>query len=329
MKSKVSVLTAVYNGERYIKKAIDSILAQTYGNFEYIIVDNNSNDGTPSILEGYAKADKRINVIQEVNTGPASARNAGLNVAKGEWIAILDADDIAMPERLELQLNYVDEHRDVCLLGTGCIAIDEKGDIIKEHQYPATHNLLVRHLENRLAFFPHSSDLIRKEAIVKLNGYSTRFSPAEDYDLWLRLSTCGKLACINKPLIKLRQHWESLSHLESGRTQQLRAVASAVCHFRRKDGLSDPSQMEQEVWEEFLAWINNQMELRGIFKNLHKYQDVRNAWHNIQVNKMKRIMGVARRLIFEPQTHKAILSHYRKENFALILAEESRELWIS
>lgn len=329
MKPKVSVLTAVYNGELYLKETIESILSQTYINFEHIIIDNNSTDRTPEIIKYYAETDKRIIVIQEKMPGPAYARNAGLNIAKGEWIAILDADDIALPERLELQLNYIEKHPGVCLLGSGCTTIDAIGQVIKDFQYPESHDLLVNQLENRLAFFPHSSDLIQKEAIVSLNGYSTRFPPAEDYDLWLRLSTYGKLACIDKPLIKLRQHPESLSYKDSGQRQQLRAIAAAICHFRRKAGLSDPSQMNEETWQGFLSWVEKELEQAGFFEKLHKYQSLRTGWYNKQNNKIRRIKEFTQQLIHDPLTRKAMWSRYRGNNLALSLAEKSREIWVN
>lgn len=329
MKPRVSVLTAVYNGESYIRDAIDSILSQTYINFEYIIIDNNSTDNTPEIVNYYAKTDKRISVIQEERPGPAYARNAGLKIARGEWIAILDADDIALPERLEIQLKYIEKHSDVCLLGSGCTTIDATGRVIKNYHYPQSHDLLVNQLEHNLAFFPHSSDLIQKDAMVRLNGYSVRFPPAEDYDLWLRLSEYGKLACINRSLIKLRKHPESLSHKDFGYVQSLRAIAAAICHFRRKAGLSDPSQLEENAWQEFLSWVENQMEKNGFFKQLQRYQSLRNAWYNNQNNKIRRVREFAQQLINDPLTRMAIWSRYRGENFALILAEKSREFWAS
>ena len=131
----VSVCMPVYNTERYVAEAVESILAQTLGDFEFVIIDDGSTDGSRAILEPYAKQDDRIRLISRPNTGIIGARNEALGLAKGELIAVMDSDDVALPERFEVQVAYLREHPEVVCLGSKVQCIDEAGRFLYEESH--------------------------------------------------------------------------------------------------------------------------------------------------------------------------------------------------
>ena len=137
LKPKVSVVMAVYNGEQYLQEAIESILSQTFSDFEFIIVDDASTDCTPEIVQNYAKYDKRIRLMRNKrNLGLTKSLNRGLNVSQGIYIARQDADDLSLPKRLELQVHFLDDHIEIGALGAGVEIVDEKGSSLKEMGVP-------------------------------------------------------------------------------------------------------------------------------------------------------------------------------------------------
>ena len=324
---KISVLTCCYNAYDFIDEAIESIFNQSYKEFEYVIVDDGSTDNTFSILKRYAAKDKRIVLIEKEHSGLTTSLNVGLEQAKGEWIARLDADDIAMPERLSDQLNFVEDNERVVLLGGGCIEIDKNGTIIKKHIYPQEHNTLMDRLENRKAFFPHSSAFFHKASVMKLGGYNPRFTRSQDLDLWLRVGDTARIACLNHTVVKLRKHSEMTSNTNGGRLQQVMSLCARICHFHRKVGLSDPSQMEEDVWQGFLKWVEKQMEEEGLFQFSQGWQALRNVWYkNPKANKFKKGSLLMKELIHNLLARKALWRRFGKENLVIKLAKESRKI---
>jgi len=317
---EITVLTIVYNGERFIREAIDSILNQTYEDFEYVIVDNNSTDSTPAILKDYAQKDRRIKIIREPEQGILYARNAGLKVARGEWIAVLDADDIALPNRLECQLNLVRENPDVVLVGSGLILIDENGKFIKRYSYPGDHKSLLSRLENKQAFFAHSSAVFKKSIVSKLGGY--RILYGEDYDLWLRLSMCGEIACIQEPLIKLRQFVMSHSYDVSQESYTLSTLAALVCHFLRKEGLADPSLAKEDEWSEFLALVRIQAKNLNVFRKGKAIRELNRIRYSRKNIKLWRRIEIAYQLLSNRFARAALLDRSYLKNAAVQITEE-------
>src|ERR1700722_10627943 len=192
MNPEVSVLTPCYNARAWLSQAIESVLAQTFHNFEFVLVNDGSTDETWEIIQRFRERDKRIVALSKKNTGMADSLNAGIARAKGAWIARLDADDLCEPTRLEEQLRFVRDHPAVVLLGTGFIEIDTKGRALKKHRYPTKHRQLVWQLEHLGGFFPHSSAFYRTDAVRRIGGYNRRISRAEDQWLWLELSRQGE-----------------------------------------------------------------------------------------------------------------------------------------
>jgi len=321
----VSVVMPVYNCAQYLREAVESILNQTFQDFEFIIVNDGSTDESPKILNEYANKDSRVKIINQPNSGIVVALNKGLFEAKGEWVFRLDGDDIALPYRFAIQVEAIRKKPSLVLLGGWCQQINSEGIPLKINRYPSEHDELVNALEKGLAFFPHSSACFRRDIVMELGGYSKRFRlEAEDYDLWLRLSSIGESGCCRNVILKLRKHPESISNLYTGHMQQ----AAAICHFCRKADLSDPSQMEEEIWEKFLKWVKNRLEEEGYFQCRQGWQALRSAWYaNPELNKAKRLKLLIGQLMRDPLARRGFWGQFRKENLALKLAEESREIW--
>ena len=208
---KISVIMAVYNEEKYIREAIESILNQTFRDFEFIIVDDGSTDNTPKILEEYAKKDSRIRILRnEKNIGLTKSLNKAIKQAKGEYIARMDADDIAMKERLEKQLDFMEKNPDVGLVGTSFYFINEEGKILGKNIYPTKDEDLRRILIKNNTFC-HPSIMIRKEVFDKIGLYDESFETSQDYELYFRVAKYFKLANLEEPLLYWRVSKESIS----------------------------------------------------------------------------------------------------------------------
>ena len=200
---KVTVLMSVYNGERYLKEAIDSILAQTFTDFEFLIIDDSSIDKTSDILRNYK--DFRIKIFtNEKNVGLTKSLNIGLGLARGEYIARIDADDIAYPERLEVQYHYLENHPEVGIVGSWTELIDEFGSTIDfwRCQYCPEDIYYILNFRNCLT---HSSVMINRQLLVDAGGYSEDIEKAQDFELWNRLSKITQIHQLPMILVKWRK----------------------------------------------------------------------------------------------------------------------------
>jgi GT2 family glycosyltransferase len=199
----VSVVMSVYNGERYLPEAVESILNQTLQDFEFIVIDDGSTDRTPDILRSYPE----LEVVSQPNAGLTPSLNRGFRLAQGRYIARMDADDVALPTRFERQVAYLDAHPQVGLLGTAYYQIDDQGKILRQVVMPCSDH------ELRLALarynpFLHSSIMVRKELAEKLGYYDEdeRYKCCEDYEFWIRLARRSQLANLDEALVKWRLH---------------------------------------------------------------------------------------------------------------------------
>lgn len=272
---KVSVLMSCYNASRWLHEAIDSVLVQTFEDFEFILVDDGSTDETCNIIRNYADRDKRIVVISKKNTGLPDSLNAAIKQAKGQWIARLDSDDLCDPTRLEQQVNFVNNHPQVVLLGTGSIEIDGQGHAIRKFFYPPDHKTLVRRLERLQWVFPHSSAFYRTDIVKQIGGYNPRISAAEDLRLWLELALRGEIACLPRPLVRIRQHASQITKVNKRRVF-CDAMAAEVCYFLQKAHCKDPSvEAGNDEWLVFLNWVDRRMLELGAFERYKAWNDAR------------------------------------------------------
>jgi glycosyltransferase involved in cell wall biosynthesis len=297
LEPKITVLTSCYNAARFLPEAIESILAQTSANFEFILIDDGSTDETLGIIKCYAAKDNRIVVIGKDNTGLANSLNLGLALAKGDWIARLDADDVALPDRFEKQADHIRDHDEVVLLGTGCVEIDEAGREIKSHTYPMQHSTLVRHLEIGGSPFPHSSALFRRDVAQHLGGYRVRLKPSLDTDLWLRMGSIGRIGCLHQPLIRLRKHGLSMTGMNQ-RQDLAFSYTARVSHLLRKQGYADPVEQEEQVYQGFVQWVEDRLEQEKVFETARIWAEIRQRWYSSSdTNTLSRYSSLAQSLI--------------------------------
>jgi glycosyltransferase involved in cell wall biosynthesis len=207
----VSVIMAVYNAGGYLAEAVDSVLAQTFRNFEFVIIDDGSTDGSGQLLREYAAKDSRIRVIQRENKGQTPSLNEGIELARCDLIARMDADDACLPNRLERQVAFMNEHPQVVLLGGAYAMIDARGRLLTMIDPPRDNATLQEHALSGRTPICHPLAMMRREAVRKVGGYDPQFQVAQDLDLWLKLGEIGEIACIPELLVKYRQHDQSLS----------------------------------------------------------------------------------------------------------------------
>lgn len=199
---KVSVVMSVFNGEKYLHKAIQSVLEQTYDNFEFIIINDGSTDNSESIARSFN--DQRIKIISRENKGLVKSLNEGMAMATGKYIARMDADDICDIYRLEKQLNYLEKNNDIDLCGTWAMAIDDADKIIDKYDYPPlAHHEIKKHLLFHNAFI-HPSIMFRRGIVEKVGGYSDNYKYIEDYELWTRILRACKSANLPEYLLQYR-----------------------------------------------------------------------------------------------------------------------------
>lgn len=208
---KVTVLMSVYNGEKRLQEAVESILNQTFTDFEFLIINDASTDCSMKILQSYS--DPRIKIITNKNNlGLTKSLNKGLELAKGKYIARMDADDVSYSTRLEKQVKYLEEHRDVGLVGSSFEIIDEFGNLLSRNIYKTfTYEKIYYALifNNCIA---HSSVMYRRDLVINIGGYDERLARTQDFDLWSRISKKSKIEVIEEVLLKWRNSQSNISN---------------------------------------------------------------------------------------------------------------------
>jgi len=235
----ISVLMPVYNAERYIAEATESILAQTFNDFEFLIVDDGSTDGSLAILQKYAAMDSRISLFSRQNQGIFRTRNEALRLARGEFIAIMDSDDICLPQRLEIQLNYLRNDSRCVAVGCRVELIDPDGDLIGRWDLPLDHRAIDD--ANLIGYqsIVHPSLFARRELVLTAGGYRQDLS--EDLDLMLRLAEIGRLANVPDILLRYRRHSGSVTHSFPG--PLLKGSFRSISDAWLRRGLGEPPSL--------------------------------------------------------------------------------------
>jgi len=226
--SKLTVLMPAYNAADFIREAIDSVLNQTFLDFELLIINDGSTDQTKEIIESYS--DNRICLVSQENKGIAKALNIGLQLAKGELIARFDADDICLPGRLEKQFSFMEANPD-CIV-TGCEAeyITENGQHLFHFKCPAYTNEEIIKIIYHTCPFIHSSVMYRKEAILKAGGYPADAHNFEDHLLWIQIRKYGSYCNLAFPLLKVRLNPASATMDEKWRGSSFRKLKQKILH---------------------------------------------------------------------------------------------------
>ena len=226
----VTVLLAVYNGERYVGKTIESVLRQSFTDYEFIVIDDGSTDATPAVLRSYAERDGRIRLLAHENHGVGYTINRGLNEAHGHLIAIIEADDLMLPDRLQKQVAFFDAHPEHVLVGGYLQIIDPDDNPIGLRKYPVSDEAL----RSRIVLydpFGHPSLMFRRADALACGGYTSRFWTGEDYDFVLRLALRGRIANLPEPLTAYRFHPNSIKSRHTikqlGETLRIKRTAYA------------------------------------------------------------------------------------------------------
>lgn len=244
----ISCVMPAYNAQRYLRSAIESILQQTWGDFELIVVDDGSTDQTLPILREYEKKDARVRPISRPNTGHTGAINDGIAAARGEFIARMDSDDLALPERFFKQLEFLRQHPEVVLVGASVELIDPYDIPIGESIVPTTHSEIdAKLMEGSGGTIPHPVAMFRRSAYDRVGPYRSKFNGSEDLDLWLRMAEIGRVANLPEILLKYRRHYQSFSFAKNQVQMQHKAnILGEACERR---GLPKPEVDLNKHWK--------------------------------------------------------------------------------
>lgn len=256
---RVSVIMAVHNGERYLSEAIQSILDQSYPDFEFIIVDDGSTDRTLGIIRSFHDP-RMFTIINEKNRGLAASLNTGIAESRGEFIARMDSDDISLHNRLERQVEYLDSNPDIAVVGSWGVYVDKHGTPIGAFRYPARPFVVLwmMHFRNQLA---HPSVMARRTFFSQFQ-YNERCIAAQDYELWARAADQVKYGNIPQYLLHYRIHeaqmWKlSQSHSDAGEIISLEAIR--IFHSRTCNQ-EIPIELIQSILEPSLIGSNDQFQ---------------------------------------------------------------------
>jgi hypothetical protein len=270
----VSVAMVVCNVDRFLTESIESILHQSFTEFEFIIVDFGSTDRSKSIISGYAAQDSRLKFHEIPHCGLAEARNAACSLAQGKYIAVMDADDIALPNRLSAELDFMEKHPDVGVVGGSTEWIDATGRGWGIHECPIEDCEIKSALLEYHPFF-HPALLIRTQAFRLVGGYRSAFAPAEDYDLTTRISERCKCANLKQVVLQYRIHTHQLS-LQKRKQQTLGKLAAQASALSRRSGNQDPFDTVAEITPAVLAELGVAHPKQQREAALDRYQWIRN-----------------------------------------------------
>lgn len=231
----VSVVMPAYNAAACVRRAVDSVLAQTWADRELLVVDDGSGDATPAVLAAYGE---RLRVLRQANAGPAAARNHGLRAARGRYVAFLDADDWWLPAKLERQVALLDARPALGFCSTATRVVDQAGAAAADWPCSACNGALLETLFVRSAAVSGSTSgvLARRELLLAAGGFDERLRGFEDPDLWIRLAARAGYACIAEPLtVVVRTPGSVSSHLPAMR-------AATLASFRKNRALLPPQR---------------------------------------------------------------------------------------
>jgi glycosyltransferase involved in cell wall biosynthesis len=199
----VSILLPFYNARRYLAGAARSMLVQTFEDFELLLMDDGSSDGSKAIADELAAKDRRVRVISGPNKGRSRTLNEGIALAQGEFIARMDADDLSLPTRLQRQVEYLREHPECVCVGTRVTLIDPYDSPLSTPEHKLTHDEIDAELLRGIGWaIVHPAATMRTDAVRRVGGYRAQFNDSEDLDLFLRLGEVGRLANLPEPLVQ-------------------------------------------------------------------------------------------------------------------------------
>src|SRR5450756_1425380 len=236
MSPRISIIMPVWNGEKFLAAAVDSLLAQTFPDFELLVIDDGSTDRTPEILRAYT--DPRLRVLRLDHGGIVVALNHGLSQARADWVARLDADDISLPRRLELQWQAVNRHPRAVLCHTAVTCFGEGSVSAGEARLPRSRSFMALRLCYQCPI-AHSTVLFKKSVALAVGGYLPEERHAEDFSLWGRLLEQGEFIALPEKLVRFRVHQQSVSR-QNLEAQQALARRIGTRHCQKFFQLNEP-----------------------------------------------------------------------------------------
>jgi glycosyltransferase involved in cell wall biosynthesis len=230
----ISVVIPAYNAAEYLESALASVRAQTFTDFEIVVVDDGSKDRTKAILERMATQEPRLRILSRPNTGIVGALNDGLAAARGEFVARMDADDLCLPQRFEKQIAFLRVHPDCVCVGSAFLYIDAAGGLIKECIRSSDHALIERALlSGNGGIVIHPAAMFRRAAIEQAGRYREKAQWIEDLDLYLRLARIGRLANLSEVLFHYRFHEQSVNFTRNQGRHERKLAILAEAHAAR------------------------------------------------------------------------------------------------
>ena len=262
MSPRVSVVMPVFNGERFIAEAVESVLASQYGDFELLVlVDGGTTDGSAAEAARAAAGDTRVRIIDHPHVTPAVARNIGLAEARGEFVANLDCDDAMFPDRLGRQVAWLDAHPEYAAVGSRALIVDAAGRPTGIGVRAFTHEAIDSgHLAGRGGTIMNPTATYRRSAAEKIGGYSADvLTTGEDFDFWLRLAEVGKLANLPDVLIRYRTHDRNASVGEAGRAKRLAVTIEILTRTFARRGITDrqPAKLKAPPMTKGERWADS------------------------------------------------------------------------
>jgi len=262
MPPQISVIMSVYNGTRYLNESIASIHNQTFTDWEFIIINDGSTDNSESMVQAWQKQDERIKLISREHKGLTISLNQGLSYAQGEYIARMDADDIALPDRFAKQVAFLDENPDHVAVGCRMLVIDPEGlPIFTCSRLTAHEEIDVAYMAGQAGIIGHPAVMMRRSVLQSLGGYREKFTYAQDRDLFLRLAEVGKLANLLDTLMKFRLNAKSMGHTQRSEQKRCANLATIEAHQRRgleppilSDSSSEPPKSISDLHRQWTWW---------------------------------------------------------------------------
>jgi cellulose synthase/poly-beta-1,6-N-acetylglucosamine synthase-like glycosyltransferase len=242
----VSIVMSVYNGEQFLRESVESILRQSLRDLELIVINDGSTDATTEMLNCYRRKDPRVRVFDQENVGLIESLNRGVSFARGKYIARMDADDIALRDRLSLQVSVLEKHEELAVLGGAIEIINASGMKRETCYFPSKDDEIRSILLQGTCPICHPAVVMRTRAFLSAGGYRKVVVHAEDYDLWLRIADNFRLANLKTVVLKYRRHPGQVS-VQRFRQQSLCTLAARIAASSRSRGNPDPLESIQEI----------------------------------------------------------------------------------
>jgi hypothetical protein len=325
---------SVFNGEAFLAEAIDSILCQTFRNFEFVVVDDGSTDTTAEILARYSKSDGRLQIFAQQNKGRATSLNWGIQIARGRYIARMDADDIALPYRLAEQFEFMDRQPELGLLGGGVELVSPDRRRLGRFQPPVVDRE-IRSAMRRYNPFYHPTVMMRREVVQAVGGYRKALLDADDYDLFLRMAEHSRVANLERSVLLYRIHPNQVT-VRNMTHQALCILAGRAAASLRSHGAHDPLWEAAEVTPQLVQSLGvtaEEIRKETVGEHLHWMRLLAEVDPGCTLRLIDRLLELcssdpAGRSVATEALLKAADIHYRHRRFAKALACAGRGVLI-